>query len=233
MTLRERIGAALLTACLALPGVAGGSEGTTDWSFRVLLDGREIGTHRFELDRAGQRTRLSSEASFDVKFLFVTVFKYRHEATETWEDDCLVELSAETDSNGKALAVSGERRGDAFALDVPADEPPIGKACVQTFAYWNRGILDAEALLNTQTGEYEEVEIERIGADTVELGDFDVAAERYRIGTRAGDISLWYAADSGRWLALEAPAKGGRTLRYEPSDPGRALGDGQRLASMN
>ena len=44
-----------------------------------------------------------------------------------------------------------------------------------------------------------------------------VEAVRYRLNAKAGAITLWYSNDeSRRWLALEAPAKGGRKIRYVP-----------------
>ena len=52
--------------------------------------------------------------------------------------------------------------------------------------------------------------------DTVAIGDTLVDAQRYRLSAKAGDITLWYAKDDGRWLALEAPAKGGRRIHYTP-----------------
>ncbi len=46
------------------PGAVG------DWDFRVLLDGREIGRHRYTLESEGQSQALRSEARFDVRLLF-------------------------------------------------------------------------------------------------------------------------------------------------------------------
>ena len=43
-----------------------------------------------------------------------------------------------------------------------------------------------------------------------------VAARRYDIQVKTGSISGWYATQGERWLALDAPAKGGRRIRYEP-----------------
>jgi len=54
------------------------------------------------------------------------------------------------------------------------------------------------------------------GQTTLEVGGADIPARRYDLSVGDTVIALWYAADDYRWLALETPARGGRTLRYEP-----------------
>ena len=55
------------------------------------------------------------------------------------------------------------------------------------------------------------------GEDEVVVAGNPVDAIRYRLEAEAGDITLWYSDDAARrWLKLEAPARGGRTLRYRP-----------------
>lgn len=205
----------LAASAISAHAYAAGDSAT--WRFRVLLDDREIGFHRFEIADTSEGRKLETEASFDVRILFVNAFRYRHRNVEIWNDGCLSRVSAVTDRNGERLEVFGERRAPGFAV-VTADGEQSLPECVSTFAYWNPSILEASRLLNTQTGEYEDVEASYEGDDRVRIGDLDVEAERYRLGTKAGDITLWYAKGDRRWLKLEAPARGGRTLRYEPVD---------------
>ncbi len=204
---------AVLALAASLPAAASVDDKT--WQFDVLLDGKPIGYHTFELDEQGERTVLESKASFDVKFLFVTAFRYRHESTEVWTDNCLASIDATTDSNGKQQAVRGRTDADRFRLERPADSAL--PECVRTFAYWNPAVLESERLLNSQTGVYEAVTVTFEGQETIDVAGTPVEAERYRLATRGGDIKLWYAAEGQTWLALEAPAKGGRTLAYRPS----------------
>lgn len=183
--------------------------------FDVFLDGKKIGYHRFDI--AGQRSNAAvrSEASFDVKFLFVTAFSYRHSAVENWSGGCLDEIEARTDSNGKELSVVGERTGGAFVIDTGEQEAELPE-CVMSFAYWNPGFLEQPRLLNPQTGEYLDVEIEELGRDVVELDGREIEARSVRLTARQMDITLWYSENS-EWLALESVAKGGRIIRYELS----------------
>ena len=183
--------------------------------FDVFLDGKKIGYHRYEIDGSKSNAAVRSEAKFDVKFLFLTAFSYRHIAEENWEDGCLEEIEARTDSNGKELNVVGERTDDAFIVETGEQEAELPE-CVMSFAYWNPGFLEEPQLLNPQTGEYLDVEVEELGADVVRLDGREIPATSVRLTARQMDITLWYSEDA-EWLALESVAKGGRILRYELS----------------
>jgi hypothetical protein len=182
------------------------------WNFRVTLDGREIGQHRFTLTTTGDARELRSEARFDVRVLFVSAYRYFHEAVERWNGGCLDSLVARTETNGERQDVSASARGDRLVVERP-DRRDEHRGCVMSFAYWNPGILQAHALLNSQTGELVPVTITAQGDDRVEVRGRTLSAQRHRIVAPNLRIDLWYA--DGQWVALEAPAQGGRRLRYE------------------
>ena len=183
------------------------------WEFNVALDGKPIGSHTFELQQDGSKQVLTTEARFDVKFLFVTAFRYRHANTEVWNDGCLSSIDASTNSNGDLLAVNGTLGDGKFDVTSAQGMSSL-PGCVQTFAYWNPSILEAQQLLNSQTGEYENVKAVYEGPDQIDVAGSIVDAFRYRLSASAGDIVLWYSTDETTWLGLEAPAKGGRKLTY-------------------
>jgi hypothetical protein len=207
----------VVTILLALSSFAAIADESTSRTlmFDVFLDGKKIGYHRFEIDGTRNDAAVRSEASFDVKFLFVTAFSYRHTATESWSNGCLDEIEARTDSNGKMLNVSGERTGDGFIIDAGEREAEL-PTCVMSFAYWDPGFLEQPRLLNPQTGEYLDVEVEDLGSDLLRIDGREIAARSVRLTARTMDIRLWYSEDS-EWLALESVAKGGRIIRYELS----------------
>lgn len=184
--------------------------------FDVYLDDSPIGFHRFSIQSDGSGTRsVTSEAKFDVKFLFFTAFRYRHENSEIWRDDCLVEIDAETNSNGKQTAVNGAQTGSGFAVRTGEVVDTLPN-CVMTFAYWNPEFLEQEKLLNPQTGEYLDVEVLQRAEERVQIGGREVTAVPYDIRARGMEITVWYSSDN-EWLALESVAKGDRVIRYELS----------------
>ena len=228
---RPIVSLGILVSILAV-APASAKDPDLSWRFGVLLDDKRIGYHNFHVSREGDRQLLETEAEFDVKFLFFTAFRYRHQNVESWNDGCLSSIDARTNSNGKKLDVKGNRAEDGFEVTARGGSSMLPD-CVRTFAYWNPEILEADRLLNSQTGEYEDVSVAFESDDVVNVGTRAVDALRYRLSAKAGDITLWYSTVDRRWLALEAPAKGGRTIRYEPITVPEIAPSGQRTARVN
>ena len=156
------------------------------WEFAVLLNGKEIGEHRFERIETEGAVQVRSDASFDVKVLFINAYRYRHNSTERWQDGCLASLQATTDRNGDQISVSADAGVDGVVVAGKAGEQTIGDACVMTFAYWNPAILEQDALLNSQTGAYQPIRVTHAGADSIRAAGQSIAANRYEVDTGQG-----------------------------------------------
>jgi hypothetical protein len=184
-----------------------------EWRFRVLLDGSEVGTHSFRVaERDGER-RVSSDARFAVKLLFVNAYTYAHEARERWQGDCLAELDSRTDDNGRRVAVRGAGDGERFEVEGAGARARL-PGCVMSFAYWNPAMLRQPRLLNVQTGELTDVRIEPLGEETLRVRGAPTNAQRYALHAPKFRIDLWYAAGAS-WVQLESRTESGRMLRYE------------------
>jgi hypothetical protein len=190
------------------------SESEADaWRFRVYLDDREIGYHHFYLQRSGDLRVLRSEANFEYRLMFVKLFHYEHENRETWSGDCLRSIESRTDSNGEPYRVDGRAESGYFRVDASAGKAELPE-CVMSFAYWNPAFLDQGRLLNTQNGEFLDVEISPPVAELVTVRGESQPAYRYRLEADELQLDLWYSTNS-EWLALESEVQGGRKLRYE------------------
>lgn len=200
------LAAALLTA--ATPAQA------REWLFDVLLDRKPIGQHRFVLEQAdAQSVRLTSSADFKVSFLLVSVYEYRHQAREAWQDGCLAQLDSETQENREHTRVRGRRNGSHFHISGPQGSqllPP----CVMSFAYWNPAILQQDKLLNPQTGEWLDVTVHKLGTEELQLRDRTLQAERYRLQAPKVNLDLWYTPDQ-QWVALRSTTPQGRIIDYQ------------------
>lgn len=218
--MKQTIHKSLAAAGLLLFGMVGTTAtaaASDSWSFRVYLDDKPIGFHDFELDGAEGQYTLATRASFDVKILFINAFRYRHENVETWRDGCLTGISATTDNNGESLRVEGELTNDSFVVEA-GDGRQTLPDCIKTFAYWNPEILTADQLLNSQTGKFEDVDIVFEERELFSVDGEEIESDRYALTTEGKTIRLWYATQDQRWLALEAPARGDRKIRYLPVD---------------
>lgn len=199
----------LLLSSLALPCHARASG---DWNFRVMLDGREIGSHRYTLEPGGQGAVLRSQADFDVRFLFVTAYRYDHEAVERWQDGCLRSLDSRTDSNGDVVAVNAVAGSGGLAV-ARREGRDVHAGCIRSFAYWDLQLLESDRLLNSQTGDLVPVQVTPQGQERVRVRGDERLTSRYRITGPDLQIDVWYA--DGHWVGLEALTDGGRRLRYE------------------
>lgn len=215
MTMRRRSRFSSLVVLLRmLIGAHHASAGTTgEWNFMVLLEGDPIGRQTFRIDDEGPRRRVSIEASMEVKLLFLTVYSYRHKNVEVWEDGCLASIESDTDDNGARFRIRGKREGDALAVDT-------GKAyvalpgCVRSFAYWDPEMLRQTRLLNSQTGEYQAVQLREAGEEVIAYRGGQQRARRVALEGPELHIDLWYSSADKDWLALESKSKNGRIIRY-------------------
>ena len=181
------------------------------FDFDVNLDKRFIGTHRFTVRQINGTASIQSDASFDVRFLGLSAYRYRHRASEQWKDGCLQAIDATTDDNGRSLRVTGINREGRFQLEQPAVAalPP----CLSAYAYWNRDLLLRQReVLNPQTGRLDTLRAESLGHETLELENGTVAVERFRLHAGQNVIDLWYSLN-GDWLRLESTT-GARRLIY-------------------
>lgn len=192
---------------------AEGVESGQAWRFRVYLDDREIGYHHFRLADAGDRQVLHSEADFEYRLMFLTLYEYEHENRETWSGDCLYSVDSRTDANGEPFSVEGRRTAGAFRVQARGDTVRLPE-CVMSFAYWNPAFLRQQRLLNTQNGEYLEIAVSDPVPESRVVRGEQRPALRYRLEAGELSLDLWYSIDN-EWLALESEVKGGRTLRYE------------------
>lgn len=182
------------------------------WNFRAYLDGEPLGYQRFTLTPQGEQRELRSEARFEVKVLFITAYKYRHDATERWQGDCLRSITSRTDDDGELVSLKSQREGERLSI-TSTKGGEVLDGCVMTFAYWNPAILRQSRLIDPQTGKIERVNFAMLGEETIEVRGKPVQAKHYRLSGPERPIDLWYGAD-GEWLALQSTVGGGRKLSY-------------------
>lgn len=212
MNITRRLTLSLLWLCSVLLPLQVSASSSQEWRFEVFLDDKPIGFHNFQLSTSGDTRELRGEAQFRVKLLGFTVYDYSHHNLERWRDNCLQQIEASTDDNGKDLFVRGNSDGEQLLLEVNSGNRSV-PGCVMSFAYWNPDILAQQQLLNAQTGEYLDVEVQSLGEKTLDLQGREVPALHYRLSTVEDDIDLWYTTDRD-WLALSSTTRGGRQLYY-------------------
>ncbi len=186
-------------------------EPSKEWRFNVYLDDTEIGYHHFRVEDDGEHRFIATDAQFNVKFLFFSVYQYQHQNREIWNDGCLQGLESRTDDNGETFRVDAKQREGTFIVESHSQKARIA-GCVKSFAYWDPSFLTADKLLNAQTGEHLNVAVQDLGPDQIVVRGNTVPARHYRLSARDLTIDLWYSPQR-EWLALESRTDGG-ALRY-------------------
>jgi hypothetical protein len=202
----------LVSLFASISAVNANAPAAQEWNFRVYLDDKAIGYHHFKLTQTGKQQQLTTQADFDVEFLKITVFKYRHENVEHWNNQCLSSIASTTDENGKLFRVNGAVTDKGFRLSTVEGETTL-PACISTFAYWDKSFLQHDRLLNSQNGEFLKVKIDDLGEQSVKVRKTSVPATRYKLSGEDLDIELWYSRND-QWLGLQSTTSTGRLLRY-------------------
>jgi len=208
--MHKTLGIVPLTAWMLAMPIAEAKE----WSFDVWLDKQKIGTHTFSLDQS----RLQSRARFKVKVLFINAYRYQHQADETWQGQCLSQLTAHTEENKEITDVRGQQQDDQFVIEQKAGRQSL-PACVMTFAYWNPEILKQSRLLNPQNAEYLDVTVTDEGRQTIQVKGQHMVAHQYRLngkyqGKEKLKITVWYDEQQD-WVALESITPEGYKIIYK------------------
>lgn len=184
----------------------------SSWPFKVYLDDKAVGEHRFSTQTSQDSVQLLSDAHFDVRILAIPVYRYTHRSEERWKGNCLEQIHATTDDNGTLQEVSGEKHANDFAISVAGKSQTL-PSCIMTFAYWNPEMLRQSKLLNPQTGEWVPVIIQHIGKDSIQVAENNQIADHYHLSAPKFEIDLWYDPD-GQWVGLDSKLESGEKLRY-------------------
>ena len=164
-----------------------------DAKFLIERKGEVIGYHAVDVTPTDAGARVDTLIEMKVGIGPITLFKYEHDATEIWNGEQLVSLVSKTNNNGENEFVDAKRYGKQLVIDASGYQGPAPAGAMPS-SYWDKDLVSANAMINTQTGEIMEVTTSRVGET---LAPHDRPAEQFQlIGTVA--LNLWY--DGERWV---------------------------------
>jgi hypothetical protein len=213
VTRRRFLGLATAAAAIPvlgpLPSLRAHGAAHRDLRFRALRHGSPIGEHRVTFRPDGNRLRVETRVDIAVKVLFVTAFRFTHEAEEVWESDRLVSVKSTTDDNGSLLEVSGNAVADGFRII--GDEGPFLASAhlLTTNALWNERIVRETRLIDVQHGGEIGLVTKPLGDEQVDTPEGPVRASRHQMITPYYAGSVYYDSD-GRWVKGLIELKGQR-----------------------
>jgi hypothetical protein len=196
----------LRRALLSLPGLllpAGAFAAPGPARFRVLRDGKEIGTHQVRLSGNAQRLVVQSEIALQVKLAGFTVFRLRHEIEEEWQGERLQRLTSRHDRNGTVTEARVAVEGGALVAQGPEGTQRL-PANAAPLTWWN-GANFTRPLIRPLTGKL-----------------IPGAAVRSAVPgggvqfTLNGEVEAVARFDAeGRWVALSTKGEDGSAIVYE------------------
>ena len=172
-----------------------------EWNFDAVLNDKVIGQHTFIYENE----KTISNANFKFEYLFMD-FIYQHKSTETWQDGCLKTIESNTDDDGDLYEVSGYSATDQF-LVTTNNETAALPLCVMTFAYGNPKILEQKKLMNSQNGNYLDVDIQFLREENHMVKGKDILTDLWQIKAKSDDgdllVHLWYDKNMN-WVSLKS-----------------------------
>ncbi|MEZ5919979.1 MAG: DUF6134 family protein [Parvularculaceae bacterium] len=203
-----KIPATIFLTALSTAGPASASELSA--AFNIVRKGDMIGYHAVEVTEEGGITRTETRIRMRVKFGPVVVFRYDLASIEHWRDGALQSIESSTDRNGRKMNLTVQRTANAFVVNGSSYQ---GEAPLNAIpgSYWNKEIVDAPVLLNTQNGSLVPVKGADLGQSKTPAGE---DAEHYRLSGSV-DLDLWY--EGQKWVGAEFTIKG-EDLAYQEMD---------------
>lgn len=210
-TLAATLSAAVFVATMA---TASSAQAET-LNYTVLRDGKTIGTHAVAIDQNGAETRIGIETDIAVKVLFVTAYKFKHSAQETWAGGQLLAISSKTDDDGTLKELTAHAEDGRITVDsiVKGQERrQFADAATLPASLWNPATVSQSELINTLDGQLMKVHVEDLGTETVDARGAPLSAHHYAI---SGELTreLWFDG-SGRLVRMRFPDKTNSEIIY-------------------
>lgn len=181
--------------------------------YRVLRDGFEIGRHTVLFRHGGgEAMTVETEVRITVSLLFITLYRYRLDATETWRGDRLVGFESTTDDDGDLYTVRAVAEGDRVMVYAGAESWTASATAVPS-SLWRRDMARGSLLIGVERGEALSVAFREIGRETVMARGAEISAAKIVV---SGDLEreLWYG-DDGFLVHLRLIGRDGSTITYE------------------
>ncbi len=201
--------------------------------YKILRKGKRVGTHSVLItpDPSGNDNKftVSVDSKIRITVLKVPVFTFRYQATERWDNNRLVSITATTVKNGERKTVSAEMAGNTMNTSITesqdAENPTRQTVEPVAFAsnHWHPAVIDTDRIYNTLSGRVDSVSIETLGIDTLTLeasnGSTSPQQSALHVRYSGGfEAESWYA-DDGRWLQLLFKGTDGSLITYQYINP--------------
>jgi hypothetical protein len=179
--------------------------------FDVVREGKRVGTHVVGFQGVPNDLVVTSKFNLKIDILFINAYSFEYSSKANWKDSILHDLSVLVDDNGEKFSLEAKKRSNYLTVSNDQESFQIPLPIYPT-NHWNAGVLGQNKVLNTLTGELNNVEIIEKGYEMVETGQGKVKAMRYAY---TGDLEteIWYD-DKKRWVGMKFVGSDGSLITY-------------------
>lgn len=186
-------------------------QGTTT-KYVVMRNDSQIGTNTVSVAENGPRKTVQTVTHVEVKFGFVTLYRFDQTETEQWVNGKLLAMNATTNDNGTL------RRTDLSSVDgrvtVECGGPPkhIATAALP-FSLWNPALLAQTEAIDPRDGSLVSVSVADRGEDNLVIQGRTTRAHHYIVTTTFAQ-DVWYDSDD-RLVRVQLKGRDGSTILYQ------------------
>ena len=180
--------------------------------FDVVRDGEQVGQHVTSFSREGSDLVVVSQMNMNITFLTIPVYSFDYRSIEKWSDGALSHLDVAVQDGSDQIKISSLPNADGLTIKAPSGTYSIDSPIIST-NHWNADVVRQGRVLNTLTGNINQVKIWNRGEEWIPVNGGSILATRYDYSGELKDTSVWYDA-KGRWSRLEFKARDGSTIEY-------------------
>ncbi|WP_246832838.1 DUF6134 family protein [Thalassospira sp. MCCC 1A01428] len=190
--------------------------GSTEWVFQIRREGSPVGTHKLQFHTGKDGIQVIAQSTINISFLGFSAYRFDYRSESLWQHDRLAKLAVNVDDDGDQTSLNAryDSKTDMLQATGPDGERTLPAGIFPT-NHWHCGVLSQTTVLNTITGQPNNVTIRSMGQEKIIAGNGGVNRIDATHFQYDGELrtDAWYDAD-GRWVRLAFRARDGSEIVY-------------------
>ena len=143
--------------------------------------------------------------------MFISVYRFEHDAHEIWKDGTLQELRAITNDNGESFDVVVWPQASGLLLNVNGEEHDVGRGVVSS-SLWCQDMVRSGQMIDPTNGEVMSVKVSAAKWVQVTVRGVTIRAQKF---VMTGDLEreLWYDS-TGMLVKVRFSGEDGSELQF-------------------
>jgi len=148
-----------------------------------------VGTYSNTIARDGATVTVRTAARFKASLLGIVYYREDADRTERWQGKRLVYFSGVTTTNGHAIKLEGEARGDQFVINSPSGTI-VAPSTVVPANPWSDNFLGSDTMMLLDTGEIEKVRVSGARPDSIRIRGTAIRTREYQVDGKS-HYKIW------------------------------------------